>query len=192
MSGFISFSITNCPQRVFVVAQPLSHVQLLATPWIAACQTSMSFTITQSLLKLMSIESVMPYNHLFLCHPLLLLPSIFPNIRVFSNELSLSIRWPNNWSFNFSIIPPNEYSGLISLQSKGLSKVQHHSLKASVLQRSAFFIIQLSHPYMTAGKTIALTRWTFFSKVLFTMLSRFVIVFLPRSKCLLISWLQSP
>ena len=116
MSGFISFSIANCPQRVFVVAQPLSHVHLLTTPWIAARQTSLSFTITQSLLKLMSIESVMPSNHLFLCHPLLLLPSIFPSIWIFSNELFLSIRWPNYWSFNFSIIPPNEYSGLISFR----------------------------------------------------------------------------
>ena len=153
----------------------------------------------------MSIESVMPSNHLILCHALLLLPSIFPNIRVFSSESALHIRWPKYWSFSFSISPSNEYSGLISfridcldllaIQGPLKSLLQHHSSKASILQRSAFFIVQLSHPYMTTGKSIALTRQTFVSKVmslLFNMLSRLVITFLPRSKHLLISWLQSP
>ena len=157
-----------------------------------------------SLLKLMSIELVMPSNHLILCHPLLLLSSIFPSIRVFSNESVLCIRWPKYWSFSFSINPSNEYSGLISLRIDWLdllavqgtlkSLLQHHSSKASILWRSAFFTVQLSHPYMTTGKTIALTRRTFVSKVmslLFNMLSRLVITFLPRSKTLLISWLQS-
>ena len=147
----------------------------------------------------------MPYNHLILCHLLLLLPSGFPSIRVFCNESSLSIRWPKYWSFSFSISPSNEYSGLISfrmdwldflaVQGRLKSLLQHHSSKASILWLSAFFIVQLSHPYMTVGKTIALTRCTFFGKVmslLFNMLSRLVITFLPRSKCLLISWLQSP
>ena len=168
-------------------------------------QASLSITNSWSLLKLMSIESVMPSNHLILCCPLLLLPSIFPNIRVFSSESVLQIRWPKYWSFNFSISPSNEYSGLISfridwfdhLVVQGILKslLQHHSSKASVLQCSVFFIVQLSHPYMATGKTIALTRQTFVSKVmslLFNMLSRFVTAFLPRSKHLLISWLQSP
>ena len=158
-----------------------------------------------SLLKLMSTESAMPSNHLILCHPLLPLPSIFPSIRVFSNESVLLIRWPKYWSFSFSISPSNEYSGLISFMTDWLdllavyetlkSLLQHHSSKASVLRRSAFFIVQLLHRYMTTGKTIALTRWTFVGKVLsllFNMLSRLVITFLPRSKRLLISWLQSP
>ena len=147
----------------------------------------------------------MPSNHLFLCHPLLLPPSIFSHIRVFSNESVLCIRWPKYWSFSFSISPSNEYSGLISLRMDWLdllvvqgtlkSLLQHHSSKASILSCSAFFILQLSHPYMTTGKTIALTRRTFISKVMsliFNMLSRLVIAFLRRSKCLLISWLQSP
>ena len=151
----------------------------------------------------MSIESVMPSNHLILCH-LLLLPSIFPSMRVFPNESVLYIRWSRYWSFSFSISPSNEYSGLISfriylldlLAVHGTLKhlLQHHSSKASILQCSAFFIVQLSHPYMTTGKTIALTRWNLVSKVmslLFNMLSRLVIAFLPRSKCLLTSWLQS-
>ena len=155
--------------------------------------------------KLMSIESVMPSNHLILHCPLLLLPSIFPSIMVFSNELVLCVRWPKYWSFSFSISPSNEYSGLISFRMDWLdllvvqrtlkSLLQHHSSKASILRCSAFFIVQLSHPYMTTGKTIALTRWTFVGKVmslLFNMLSRLVIAFLPTSKCLLISWLQSP
>ena len=153
----------------------------------------------------MSIESVMPSNHLILCHPLCLLLSIFPNIRVFSNELALHIRWLKYWSFNFSISPSNKYSGLISFRMDWLyllavqgtlkSLLQHHSSKASILWCSAFFMVQLAHPYMTTRKTIALTRQTFISKVislLFNMLSRFVIAFLPRSKCLLISWPQSP
>ena len=147
----------------------------------------------------------MPSNHLILCCPLLLLPSIFPNIRVFSNELVLCIMWPKYWNFSFSISPSNEYSGLISFRMDWLdllavqrtlkSLLQHHSSKTSILLRSAFFIVQLSHPYMTTGKTIALTRWTFAGKVmslLFNMLSRLVINFLPRSKHLLILWLQSP
>ena len=172
------------------------------TPWTAACQASLSFIISQSLLKLMSIESVMPSNHLILCCPLLLLPSIFPSIRVFSNELALLIRWLEYWSF--SISPSNEYSGLISfridwfdllaVQGSLKSLLQHHSLRASVLCHSAFFMDQLSHPYMTTGRTIALTLWTFVCKamsLLFNILSRFVIAFLLRSKSLLISWLQS-
>ena len=136
----------------------------------AACQASLSFTISRSLLKLMSIESVMPSSHLILCHPLLLLPSIFPSIRVFSNELALYIRWPKYWSFSFSTSPSNEYSGLISFRMDWLdlfavqgslkSLLQQYSSKVSVLQHSAFFMVQLSHPYMTTGKIIALTRWT--------------------------------
>ena len=154
----------------------------------------------KSLLKLMSIESVMPSNHLILSCPLLLLPSIFPSIRVFSNESILRIRWPMYWSFSFNISPSNEYSGLIPFRIEWLdllavqgtlkSLLQHHSSKASILRCSAFFIVQLSHPYMTTGKTTALTRWTFVDKVmflLFNMLSRLVIAFLPRSKHLLIS-----
>ena len=146
----------------------------------------------------------MPSNHLIICHRFLLPPSIFPSIRVFSNESVLHIRWPN-WSLSFSISPSNEYSGLISFRTDWLdllavqgtlkSLLQHYSSKAPILQHSAFLIVQLSHPYMTAGKTIALTRWTFVAKVmslLFNVLSRLVIIFLPRSKCLLISWLQSP
>ena len=153
----------------------------------------------------MFIESVMPSNHLILCHPLLLLPSIFLSIRVFSNESALHISWPKHWSFSFNISPSNKYSGLISFRMDCLdllavqgtlkSLLQHHSSKASILQCSAFFIVQLSHPYMTTGKTIASTRWTFVGKVmslLYRMLLRFVIAFLPRSKRLLISWLQSP
>ena len=173
------------------------RVRLFVTPWTAARQASLSITNSQSLLKLMSIESVMPSNHLILCHPLLFLPSIFPSIRVFSNESALRIRWPKYWSFSFSIRPFNEYSGLISFRMDWLdhlavqgtlkSLLKHHSLKASILQCSAFFTVQLSHPYMTTGKTTALTRWTFVGKVmslLFNMLSRLVIIFLPRSKCL--------
>jgi len=177
----------------------------LCDPWTAARQATLSITNSCSLLKLMSIELVMPSNHLILCCPLLLQPSIFPSIRVFSSESVLLIRWPKYWSFSFNISPSNEYSGLISFRIDWLdflvvqgtlkSLLQHHSSKASILQCSAFFIVQLSHPYMTTGKTIALTRWTFGGKVmslLFNMLSRLVITFLPRSKCLLISWLQSP
>ena len=181
--------------------QSLSHVQLFATPWIAAQQSSLSITSSQRLLKFMSIRSVMPSNHLIRCH-LLLLPSIFPSIKVFSSESVLCIRWPKYWSFSFSISPSNEYSELISFRMDWLdllavqgtlkTLLQHHSSKASILQQSVFFIVQLSHPYMTTGKTIALTRWTFVGKImslLFNMLSRLVIAFVLRSKHLLISWL---
>ena len=174
-------------------------------PWTAALQASLSFTNSWTLLKLMSIESVMPSNHLMFCHPLLLLPLIFPSIRIFSNESVLCTKWPKDWSFSFNISPFIEYSGLISfridwfdlLAVQGTLKnlLQHHSSKASILQHSAFLIVQLSHPHMTTGKTIALTRRTFVGKVmslLFNMISRLVITFLPRSKRLLISWLQSP
>ena len=148
-----------------------THVWLFATPWIAAHQAFLSITNSQSFLKLMSIKSVMPSNHLILCHPLLLLPSVLPRIRVFSNESVLRIRWPKYWSFSFSISPSNDYSGLISFRMEWLdllevqgtlkSLLQHHSSKASILWCSAFFVVQLSHPYMTTGKTTALTRWTF-------------------------------
>ena len=151
--------------------QSFSHVRLIAIPWTAACQSSLSITNSQSLLKLMPIKLVMPSNHLILCH-LLLLPSIFPSIRVFSNESVLHIRWPEYWSFSFSISPSNEHPGLISFRMDWLnllavqetlkSLLQHHS---SILRHSAFFIVQLSHPYMTTGKTTALTRWTFVAKV---------------------------
>ena len=176
-----------------------------ATPWTATRQTSLSITNSQSLLKLKPIDLVMPSNHLILCHPPFLLPSIFPSIRVFSNESVLPVRWPKYWSSSFTISLSNEYSGLISfridwfdlLEVQGTLKslFQHHSSKASILWLSAFFMVRLSHPYMTTGKTIALTRWTFVGKVmslLFNMLSWFVIAFLSRSKYLLISWLQSP
>ena len=185
--------------------QSLSCVQLFVTPRTAARQASLSI-INWSLLKLMSIGSVMPSNHHILCRPLLLPLSVFPSIRIFSSESVLCSRWLKYCSFSFSISPSNEYSGLIPftidwldlLLSKGLSRVlQHHSSKASVLQHSAFFMVQLSHPYsgMTTGKNTALTRWTFVGKVmslLFNMLSRLVIAFLPRSKRLLISLLLSP
>ena len=163
------------------------------TPWTAACQASLSITNSQSLLKLMSIESVMISNHLILCHPLPLRPSIFPSITVFSNESALHIRWPKYWNFSFSINPSNEYSELISFRMDWLALLavqgtlkslpQHHSSKASILPHSAFFMVQLSHPYMTTGKTIALNRQTFVGKVmslLFTTLSRLVIAFLPK------------
>ena len=163
-------------QPQFSSVQPLSCVQLFATPWTAALWASLSITNSQSLLKLMSIESVMPSNHPILCRPLLLLPSIFPSIRVFFKESVLHIRWPKYWSFSFNISPSNEYSGLISFRMDWLdllavqgtlkSLLQHLSSKASILQCSAFFIVQLSHPYMTTGKTIALTRQTFVSKVM--------------------------
>ena len=165
----------------------------------------MSITNSQRLFKLRSIEWVMPSNHLILCHPLLLLPSIFPNIRVFSDESVLHIRWPKYWSFSFSISPSNEHPGLISFRMDWLdllevqgtlkSLLQYHNSKASIFLHAAFFIVQLWHPYMTTGKTIALTRWTFVGKgmsLLFNMLSRLAITFLPRSKRLLILWLQSP
>ena len=156
--------------------QSLGCVRLFATPWTAACQTSLSTTNSQSLPKLMYIELVMPSKHLILCHPLLLLPSILPSIRVFSNESALHIRWPNYCSFSFSIIPSKEHPGLISFRMNWLgllvvqgtlkSLLQHHSSKASILGHSAFFIVQLSHPYMTTGKTIVLTRRTFVGKVM--------------------------
>ena len=182
----------------------LNLVQLFATPWTAACQAFLSITNSQSLLKLMSIKLVMPSNHLILCHALLQ-PSIFHSIRVFSNESVLCIRWPKYRNFSFSISPSNEYSGLISFRTDWFdllavhgtlkSLLQHHSSKASILRHSAFFTVQLSHPYMTTGKTIALIRQSFVSKVmslLFNMLPRLVIALLPRNKCLLISWLPSP
>ena len=190
---------------IFSSVQLLSHVWLFAAPWTAVRQASLSITNSLISLKLLSIESVMPSNHLILCCPLLLLPSIFLSIRVFSSESALHIRWPKYWSFSLNISPSNEHSGLISfrmywfdllaVQGTLKSLLQHHVSKASILWCSMFFIVQLSHPYVTAGKTIALTRWTFVDKVmslLFNMLSRLVITFLPRSKCVLISWLQSP
>ena len=188
----------GCRTKMCLV-QSLSRVRLFATRRTAAHQTSPSINDSWSLLKLMSIESLMPSYHLILRRPLLLLPSIFPSIRVFSNESVLQIRWPKYWSFSFYIIPSNEYSGLISfrmdlpaVQGTLKSLLQHHTSKASILRRSAFFTVQLSHPYMTTGKTKALTRQTFVGKVtslLFNKLSRLVRTFLPRSKGLLISWL---
>ena len=163
------------------LVQLLSHVQLFATPWIAACQASLSITNSRSLLKLMSIESVMPSNHLILCHPLLLLPPVPPSIRVFANESTLCMRWPKYWSFSLSIIPCKEIPGLISFSMDWLdllavqgtlkSLLQHHSSKASILQCSTFFTVQLSHPYMTTGKTIVLTRRTFVGKVMSLLLN---------------------
>ena len=183
--------------------QSFSHVRLFVSPWTAARQASLSITNSWSFLKLMSITSVMPSNHLTLCCPLLLLPSIILSIRAFSNESVLPIRWPKYQSFSFSISFSNEYSGLISFRIDWLdlfavqgtlkSLLQHHSSKASIFQHSAYFIVQLSHPYMTTGKTKALIRQTFVGKVmsqLLNMKSRLVIAFLPRSKYLLISWLQ--
>ena len=181
-----------------ISAQMLSHVWLFATPWTAAHQASLSITNSWSWLKPISIESMMPSNHLICCCPLLLSPSIFSSIRVFSNKSVLLIRWPKYWSFSCNISPSNEYSGLISFRMDQLdllavqgtlkSLLQRHSSKASVLQCSAFFIVQLSHPYMTTGKTIALTRWTFVSKVmslLYNMLSRLVIVFFQGASVLI-------
>ena len=185
--------------------QSLSCVQLFATPWTAAHQASLSITNSWSLPKPMSIESVMPSSHLIVCRPLLLLPPIPPSIRVFSDESTLRMRWPKYWSCSFNISPSNEHPGLISFRIYWLdllavqgtlkSLLQHHSSKASIPQCSSLFVVQLSHPYMATGKTIPLTRRTFVSKVmslLFNMLSRLVTAFLPRSKRLLISWLQSP
>ena len=183
----------------------LSCVQLFVTPWTASRQASLSITNSWSPPKPMSIESVMPSNHLILCRPLLLLPSTSPSIRVFSNKSALHIMWPKYWSFSFKISPSNEHPGLISFRMGWLdllvvqgtlkSLLQHHSSKASILWCSAFFIVQHLHSYMTTGKTVALTRQTFVGKVislLLNMLSRLVITFLPSSKHLLISWLQSP
>ena len=185
--------------------QSLSCVRLCATPGTAVHQACLSITNSWSLLKLMSIDLVVPSKQLILCCPLYLLPSIFPSSKVLSNESLLHIRWPKYWSFSISISSSSAYSLLISLridwfdllavQGTLKSLLQHHSSKASILQRSAFFMVQLSHAYMTTGKTIALNRWTFVSKVmslLFNMLSELVIAFLSRSKCFLISWLQSP
>ena len=196
----------------FSSVQLLSHVWLFVTPWTAARQASLSITNSWSLLRLMSIQSVMLSNHLILCHPLLLLPSIFPSMRVFPNESVLWIRWPKYWSFSFNINPSNKHPGLISFRMDWLdllavqgtvkSLLQHHSSKASIFQCSAFFTVQLSHPYMTTRKTIALNRQTFVGKVmclLFSMLSWLVITFLPGSKCLLfhgcnhhLQWFWSP
>ena len=180
-------------------------VQLFATPWIAARQASLSITTSWSSLRLMCIEPVMPSSHLILCCPLLVLPPIPPSIRVFSNESTLHMRWPKYWSFSFSIVPSKEIPGLLSFRMDWLdllavqgtlkSLLQHHSSNTSILQCSAFFTVQISHPYMTTGKTIALTRQTLVGKVmslLLNMLSRLVITFLPKGKHLLISWLQSP
>ena len=188
----------NVPSVQFSSVHSLSRVRLFETPWIAARQASLSTTNSRNSLRLTSIKSI-------LCCPLLLLPPIPPSIRVVSNESTLHMRWPKYWSFSFSIIPSEEIPGLISITMDWLdllavqgtlkSLLQHHSSKASILRRSAFFTVQLSHPYMTAGKTIALTRRTSVGKImslLLNILSRLVITFLPRSKCLLISWLQSP
>ena len=205
MLMFIDCSLYVVVLSTFSSVQSLSCIWLFATPWTAGHQASLSITKSRSPLKLLSIESVMPSSHLILCHPLLLLPPITPRIRVFSNESTLHMRWPKYWSFSFSISPSNEHPGLISFRMDWLnllavqgtlkSFLQHHSSKASVLWHSAFSIVQLSHPYMTTGKIIALTRGTFVGKVmslLLNMLSRLVITFLPRSKRLFISWLQSP
>ena len=180
----------------FSSVQSLSRVWLFATPWITAHQASLSITNSQSSFRLMSIESVMPSSHLILGLPRLLLPPIPPSIRIFSNEPTLCMKWPKYWSFSFSIIPFKEIPGLIfrmdwldllAVQGTLKSLLQHHSSKASILQHSAFFTVQLSHPYMTTGKTIDLTRWTLVSKVkslLLNILSRLFITFLPRGKCL--------
>ena len=179
MCLYASIIYNNKSSRILLIfssVQSLSRVQLFATLWIAACQASLSITNSQSPPKPMSIESVMPSKRLILCHPLLLLPPILPSIRVFSSESTLRIRWPKYWSFSFNISPSKEHPGLISFRMDWLdlladqgtleSLLQHHSSKASIIQRSAFFIVQLSHPYMTTGKTIALTGWTFVGKVM--------------------------
>ena len=200
---------SNYKVKVFMIlcccCSVTQSVQLFAAPWTAAHHASLSFTVSRSLLRLLSVESLVPSSHLILCCPLLLLPSVFPSIRVFFSELAIHIRWPKYWSFSFTINSSNEYSGLISFRMDKFDHLavwgtlkrllQHHSSKASILQCSAFLMVQLSPPYVTIGKTIALTIWTFDSKVmslLFNTLSGFVIAFLPSSKCLLISWLQSP
>ena len=190
-----SFQTENQALIYFSSVKLLSHVRLFATRWTAACQACPSNTNSRSFLKVMSIELVRPSNHLILCWLFLRLPSIFPGIKVFSNESVLHIWWPKYWRFSFSISTSNEYSELISFRMDWLdllavqgtlkNLLQHHRSKASILQRSAFFIVQLSHPYMTTGKIIALTRWTFVGKVmslLFNMLSRLVIAFLPGCK----------
>ena len=197
--GSAQFSAPAAAQEVISQAvQSFIPVWHFATSWTAARQASLSITVSRSLLKLMSIESLMPSNYLILCCPIFILPSIFPSIRVFSNESVLRIRWPKYWSFN----PSNDYSGLISFRIDWLdilavqgtlkSLLQYHSSKASNLWCSTFFMVQLSYPSMTTGKTTALTRWTFVGKaisLLFNMLSRLVMAFFPRSKCPLISWL---
>ena len=200
----VHFCLTSCVFSRFSSVQLLSHVRLFETPWIAACQASLSITNSRSLPKLMCIESVMLSSHLILCCPLLLPPPILPSIRVISSESTLCMRWPKYYSFSFSISPSNEYPGLISFKmdwldllevQETLKSLLQHSSKSSNLQCPVFFTVQLSYPYMTTGKTIALTRQIFVGKItslLFNMLSRLVITFLPRSKCLLISWLQSP
>ena len=193
------------PSVQFSSVQSLSRVRLFATPWIAAHQASLFITNSRNSLKLMSIKSVMPSSHFNFCRPLFLLPPIPPSIRPLSNESTLRMKWPKDWSFSFSIIPSKEHPELISFRMAGLdllavqgtlkSLLQHHSSKASVLRRSAFITVQLTHPYMTTRKTIVLTRQTFVGKVmslLLNMLSTLAINFLPRRKCLLISWLQSP
>ena len=195
----------NLHKPQFNSVQSLSHVRFFVTKWIAACQASLSITISRNSLRLTSIESVMPSSHLILCCPLFLQPQIPPSIRVFSYESTLRMKWPKYWSLSFSISPSKEIPGLISFRMDWMdllavqgtlkSLLQHHSSKALILRRSAFFTVQLSHPYMTTGKTIVLPRQTLVGKVmslLFNMLSRLVITFLPRSKRLLISWLQSP
>ena len=194
-----------CQSLWLCSVQLFSCVWLFVTPWTAACQASLSITNSRSLPKPMSIGSVRPSNHLIFRCPRLLLPSIFPSFRVFSNGSTLCIRWPKYWSFSFNISPSSEHPGLISfgmdwldllvVQGTLRSLLQHHNSKASILWRSAFFIVWLSHPYMTTEKMIALTRWTLVGKamsLLLNMLSRLVITFLPRSKHILISWLQSP
>ena len=198
---FESVQFSSVAQSCLTLCDPMN----CSTPGIAARQASLSITNSWSSPRLMWIESVMPSSHLIFCRPLLLLPPIPPSIRGFSNEWTPRMRWPKYWSFSFSISPTNEHSGLISFRMDWLdllavqgtlkSLLQHHSSKASIPWRSAFFTVQLSHPYMTTGKNIALTRRTFVGKImslLFNMLSRLVITFLPRSKCLLISWLHSP
>ena len=190
-SDYSNWKYRNLALLYFRSDQSLSSVRLFATPWIAARQASLSITNSRSSLRLTSNESVMPSSHLILCRPLLLLPPIPPSIRVFSNESTLRMRWPKDWSLSFSIIPSKEIPGLISFRMDWLdllavqgtlkSLLQHHSSKASILQRSAFFTVRLSHPYMTTGKTIALTSWTFVGKVmslLLNILSRLVITFL--------------
>ena len=200
-----------CSAKRISSVQSLSRVWLFATPWTTAHQAFVSITSSRSPPKPMSIELVMPSNHLILCCSHLLLPSIFPSSRVFSNESPLRIRWPKYWSFSFSISPSNEHPmisfrmdwlDLLAVQGTLKSLLQHHSSKASIIRHSAFFTVQLSHSYMTTGKTIALTRWTFIDKViclLFNMLFRLVITFLPRSQHLLfhgcnhhLQWFWSP
>ena len=200
---WIFWAVSDSRISQFSSVQLLSRVQFFATPWITARQASLSITNSRSSLGLTSIESVMPSSHLILCHLLFLLPPIPPSIRVFSNESTLLMRWPKSWSFRFSIISSKEHPrpisfrmdwlDLLAVQGTLKSLLQHHSSKAAIVRCSAFFTVQHSHPYMTTGKTIALTRWTFVGKVMslpLNMLSRLVITFLPRSKRLLMSWLQ--